>query len=161
MSGQLHAPAGLPPGKSSSGTHWIEGRMGPRVGLDNVVRRKILPLPGLELWPLSRYRLDGRGGQKDSVIKMMRHETIRLRTTLHLHLAYSRKGILQNIVFIYIISLTELYVLVTSLSIIKTLISQLAWRPNIIWTFMNTRQCPETLVVQPNSPRGWWSRVID
>jgi hypothetical protein len=40
VSGQLHAPAALPPGKSP-GTHWIAGWMGPRAVLNAVVKRKI------------------------------------------------------------------------------------------------------------------------
>jgi hypothetical protein len=53
MSGQLHAPAALPPGKEPTGTHWIESWMDPRTGLDDVERRKILPLPGLEIQPVA------------------------------------------------------------------------------------------------------------
>jgi hypothetical protein len=34
-SGQLHAPAALPPGKGAPGTHWIGGWVNPRVGLDD------------------------------------------------------------------------------------------------------------------------------
>jgi hypothetical protein len=33
----------------ATGTHWIEGWVGPRIGLDDVERRKILPLSGLKL----------------------------------------------------------------------------------------------------------------
>jgi hypothetical protein len=32
--------------------HWIGDRVGPRTSLDDVERRKILPLPGIELRPL-------------------------------------------------------------------------------------------------------------
>jgi hypothetical protein len=49
MSGQLHAPATLPPG-----TYWIVGWVNPRASLDDVVKRKFLTLPGLELRPLGR-----------------------------------------------------------------------------------------------------------
>jgi hypothetical protein len=42
-----------PQGKKP-GTHWIGGWVEPRVGLDDVEKRKFLTLPGLELWPLSR-----------------------------------------------------------------------------------------------------------
>jgi hypothetical protein len=38
VSGQLHAPAALPPGEE--GTHWIGGWVGPRAVLDAVVKRK-------------------------------------------------------------------------------------------------------------------------
>jgi hypothetical protein len=49
MSGQLHAPAALPPG-----IHWIGGWMGPRTGLDDVEKRKFLTLQGHELRSLGR-----------------------------------------------------------------------------------------------------------
>jgi len=39
VSGQLHAPAALPTGKDPLVTHWIEGWMGPRAGLEAVVKR--------------------------------------------------------------------------------------------------------------------------
>jgi hypothetical protein len=35
-------------------THWIRGCVGRRAGLDDVEKRKILTLPGLELLPLVR-----------------------------------------------------------------------------------------------------------
>jgi hypothetical protein len=41
VSGQLHAPAALPPGKEPPGTHWKGGWVGPRAVLDAVVKRKI------------------------------------------------------------------------------------------------------------------------
>jgi hypothetical protein len=41
-------------GERAPGAHWIEDWVGSRTGLDDVKRRKILPLPGLELRPLSR-----------------------------------------------------------------------------------------------------------
>jgi hypothetical protein len=34
------------------GTNWIEGCMGPGIGLNDVKKIKILPLPELELRPL-------------------------------------------------------------------------------------------------------------
>jgi hypothetical protein len=40
VSGQLHAPAALPPGERAPGTHWIGGWVGPRAVLDAVVKRK-------------------------------------------------------------------------------------------------------------------------
>jgi hypothetical protein len=43
-----------PPGERVPSTHWIGCYAGPRGGLDDVERRKILPLPGLELRPLGR-----------------------------------------------------------------------------------------------------------
>jgi hypothetical protein len=36
------------------GTHWIGGLLGPRAGLEGMEKWKFLPLPGLELRPLSR-----------------------------------------------------------------------------------------------------------
>jgi hypothetical protein len=42
------------PGEMAPATHWIGGRVGSRAGLDNVERRKRLPLLGLELRPLNR-----------------------------------------------------------------------------------------------------------
>jgi hypothetical protein len=38
MSGQLHAPPALPPGKGPLGTHWLGGWVGPRPSLDMVVK---------------------------------------------------------------------------------------------------------------------------
>jgi hypothetical protein len=42
------------PGERASGTHWIGGRVGPRVRLDDVDKRKFLTPPGLEFRPLIR-----------------------------------------------------------------------------------------------------------
>jgi hypothetical protein len=42
------------PGRFTPGTHWIGGWVGPKTGLDEVERRKFLPLPGLELRLLHR-----------------------------------------------------------------------------------------------------------
>jgi hypothetical protein len=44
VSGQLHALAALPPGEIALGTHWIDLR----AGLDEVEKRKFLPLSGLD-----------------------------------------------------------------------------------------------------------------
>jgi hypothetical protein len=41
VSSQLHAQAALPPRKRAPGTHWIGGWVGPRAGLEAVVKRKI------------------------------------------------------------------------------------------------------------------------
>jgi hypothetical protein len=41
VSGQLHAPAALPPGERAPGTLWVEGWVGPGAILDAVVKRKI------------------------------------------------------------------------------------------------------------------------
>jgi hypothetical protein len=40
--------------KRARGTHWTEGWVDPRAGLDDVEKRKFLTLPGLELRPLGR-----------------------------------------------------------------------------------------------------------
>jgi hypothetical protein len=40
VSGQLHAPAALLQDKQPPGTHWIEGWVGPRAGLDGMIKRK-------------------------------------------------------------------------------------------------------------------------
>jgi hypothetical protein len=53
MSGQLHAPAALPPGKNP-GTHCIGGWVDSRAGLDDLKKWKFLTLPGLEPRPLRR-----------------------------------------------------------------------------------------------------------
>jgi hypothetical protein len=52
VSGQLHIPAALTPGKEPPSTRWIGGGANPRVGLDDVEKRKFLTLAGLELRPL-------------------------------------------------------------------------------------------------------------
>jgi len=49
VSGQLHAPAALPPGKKHR-THYIGGWVGPRASLDTVSKRKI-PSPCWESNP--------------------------------------------------------------------------------------------------------------
>jgi hypothetical protein len=41
VSGQLHAPTALPPGKEHPVPHWTEGWVGPRADLDAVAKRKI------------------------------------------------------------------------------------------------------------------------
>jgi hypothetical protein len=45
VSGQLHAPAALPPGKDTlAGTHWTGGWVGPRAVLNTVEKRKVRSL---------------------------------------------------------------------------------------------------------------------
>jgi hypothetical protein len=44
-------PSLCTPGKLSPGIHCIEGWVGPGTGLDFMVERKILLLPGMETWP--------------------------------------------------------------------------------------------------------------
>jgi hypothetical protein len=41
VSGQLRAAAALPPREVAPGSHWIGDKVGPRAGLDAVVKRKI------------------------------------------------------------------------------------------------------------------------
>jgi hypothetical protein len=56
VGGWLHTPANLqtPPPERASGTHWVGGWVGPRTTLDDMGRRKIFTLLGLELRPLGR-----------------------------------------------------------------------------------------------------------
>jgi hypothetical protein len=42
-------PCRFTPGERAPSTHWIGGWVGPRTSLDDVEKRKILPLPGLKL----------------------------------------------------------------------------------------------------------------
>jgi hypothetical protein len=53
MNGQLHASEVLPPGKEPR-YPWIGCWVGPRVGLDDIEKRKFLILLGLEKRPLNR-----------------------------------------------------------------------------------------------------------
>jgi hypothetical protein len=43
VSGQLQAPAALPPGEKAPSTHWVEGWVDPRAGLDYVDKRILDP----------------------------------------------------------------------------------------------------------------------
>jgi hypothetical protein len=55
VSGQLHAPAALPPGKEPPpGTRWIGGWVGLGAGMDDEKKKNLLTVPGLELRPLGR-----------------------------------------------------------------------------------------------------------
>jgi hypothetical protein len=47
-------PRSFTSGERAPGTHWIGGWVDPRVGLDDVEKRKFFTLPGLELRPVSR-----------------------------------------------------------------------------------------------------------
>jgi len=40
LSGQLHAPTALTPRKRGPGIHWLGGWVGPRAGLDTVMKEK-------------------------------------------------------------------------------------------------------------------------
>jgi hypothetical protein len=46
-------PGRFTPGERAPGSHWIEGWVDPRAGLDNMEKWKLLPPHGLELWPPS------------------------------------------------------------------------------------------------------------
>jgi hypothetical protein len=48
------SPGHFTPGEIARRSQWIEGWVGPRTGLDDVEKRKILTLPGLEICPLAR-----------------------------------------------------------------------------------------------------------
>jgi len=50
VSGQLHIPAALPPGKEPPGTHCIGGWVGPRVSLDVVKRKNHRPCQESDLF---------------------------------------------------------------------------------------------------------------
>jgi hypothetical protein len=50
-------PGLFTPGERVLGTHWKEGWLGPRAGLDDVDKRTFLTLPGLELRSQSLHRL--------------------------------------------------------------------------------------------------------
>jgi hypothetical protein len=47
-------PRPLYPGEKAPGTHWIDGWVDPRAGLDDVEKRKFLALPEFELRPVGR-----------------------------------------------------------------------------------------------------------
>jgi hypothetical protein len=73
VKGQLHVPAALPLGTGG----WVD----PRTALDDVVRRKTLPLPGLELRLLSRptrseslYRLRYHGFPSSRPLQLIIHQ---------------------------------------------------------------------------------------
>jgi hypothetical protein len=47
-------PGRFTPGERTRGTPWIGGWVDPRAGLDDVEKRELLTLPGLEFRPFSR-----------------------------------------------------------------------------------------------------------
>jgi hypothetical protein len=67
-------PGRFTPGERAPGTHWIGGWVNSRTGMDDVEKRKLLTLPGLELRPLGRparnqslYRLSCPGSEETRV----------------------------------------------------------------------------------------------
>jgi hypothetical protein len=46
-------PGRFTPRERAPGTHWIEGCVDPRAGLDDLEKKKFLTLPGLKLQTLS------------------------------------------------------------------------------------------------------------
>jgi hypothetical protein len=63
-------PGRFTPGERAPGIHWLGGWVDPQSLLDDVERRKILPLPGQELRPRSQslYRLLTKGKHLVSII---------------------------------------------------------------------------------------------
>jgi hypothetical protein len=47
-------PCRFSPGERTPGTHWIGGWVDPRAGMEDVEKRNILTLSGLELRPIGR-----------------------------------------------------------------------------------------------------------
>jgi hypothetical protein len=47
-------PGHFTPGERAPDTHWIKGCVDPSASLDDLEKRKFLPLPGLKPWPLSQ-----------------------------------------------------------------------------------------------------------
>jgi hypothetical protein len=57
-------PSRFTPGERNPNIYWIGGRVDLRAGLDDVVKRKFLTLPGLEL------RLRGRPSRSQSLYRL-------------------------------------------------------------------------------------------
>jgi hypothetical protein len=67
------------PDRFAPGTHWIGGWVGPRAGLNDVEKGKLLILPGFEFRPLGRpasrqslYRLRYPGSLTTEVLKIIK-----------------------------------------------------------------------------------------
>jgi hypothetical protein len=58
-------PGRFAPGERTSGTHWIESWVDPRVVLDDVEKRNYFSLPGLEL------RLPDRPARSQSLYRLL------------------------------------------------------------------------------------------
>jgi hypothetical protein len=100
VSGQLHAPVALPPEERGPGTHWIWSCVGPRVNWDDVEKRKISALPGLESRPFdspalrqSLYQLSYPGwswhypdGRMTDELDRMWKETFVIWSKFYLHI---------------------------------------------------------------------------
>jgi hypothetical protein len=65
----VSSPVRLSAGKITPGTHWTGGSVGPRTSVDDVERRKILPLSRLAR-SQSLYRLSCRGSFFNRVLKV-------------------------------------------------------------------------------------------
>jgi hypothetical protein len=79
VSGQLLAPAAFLSGERATGTHWIGGWVGPRVGLDAVEKRKIV-----------HYRESNPGSSSLSLYRLS--YTINLKRIIYHMLTYSDLG---------------------------------------------------------------------
>jgi hypothetical protein len=83
VSCQLHSPAALLP-ERALGTHWIEGRMHPRAGLDVLVKRIFLTIVGLELRSLGRTaRLQDEAKITGSFSSVRASDAFSVETTYH------------------------------------------------------------------------------
>jgi hypothetical protein len=87
-------------GERAPDTHWIGGWVDPRVGLDDVEKRKFLTLPGLELRLLGRparnqslYRL-GYPGSRNLYGNLQIYEDKQLyrKDNKYIHAVWSRVG---------------------------------------------------------------------
>jgi hypothetical protein len=70
-------PSRFTPGERAPGTHWIEGWVDPRVGLDDMEKRQFLTLPRLEPRSLGRparsqslYRLRYPGSKNVNITRV-------------------------------------------------------------------------------------------
>jgi hypothetical protein len=65
------------PGERARSTHWIGGWVGPKTSLNDVERRKILPLPEHELLPF------GRPARSQSVYRLCYHYQVHVLEIVH------------------------------------------------------------------------------
>jgi hypothetical protein len=73
VSGKIHGPAALPPGKEPSSAHCIGGWVGPRADLDDMEKRKFLALPDSNSDPLAVQPVASR--YTDCVIQALGNKT--------------------------------------------------------------------------------------